>query len=92
MLSMDIVAIHHAVLGISILPDLATVRSYCNGLTVTRVPTCERCVKLNAGISNRPSALCVTPLPYVKHGYRCHIPCGARDIDTSRPRHRMLMM
>ena len=34
-LSMDIVATHHAVLGISILPDLSTVRSCCNGLTVT---------------------------------------------------------
>ena len=36
MFSMDIVATHHAVLllGISIHPDLATVRSCCNGLTV----------------------------------------------------------
>ena len=32
MLFMDIVATHHVVLGISILPDPATVRSSCNGM------------------------------------------------------------
>ena len=35
MLSMDIVATQHVVLGISIIPDLSTVRSYCNGCMVT---------------------------------------------------------
>jgi hypothetical protein len=35
MLSMDIVATQHVVLGISIIPDLSTVRSYCNGFMVT---------------------------------------------------------
>ena len=35
MVIMDIITPHHMVLWISILPDLATVRSYCNGLTVT---------------------------------------------------------
>ena len=45
MMSMCIVATHHAVLGISILPDLATVRSCCNGLTVTLDRLRTLCVK-----------------------------------------------
>ena len=43
MLSMDVIATHHMVLGVSILPDLAAVSSCCNGLTVTLEPSCERC-------------------------------------------------
>jgi hypothetical protein len=76
MLSMDIVATHHTVLGISILPDLATVRSCCNGLTVTLEPSCERSVKLNA---------CLGQIVPAEMGRRrgvsialnpCHVPCG----------------
>ena len=53
MMSMDIVATHHAVLGISILPDPATVRSCCNGLTVTLDRLRTLCVK-QEGVSVKP--------------------------------------
>ena len=41
MLSMDIVATQHVVLRVSIIPDLSTVHSYCNGFmaTLDRVQT-----------------------------------------------------
>ena len=35
---------------------------------------------------------CAPPLPPDEHGYRCRTPCGAWDMDTSRPRYRPLML
>ena len=87
-LSMDIFAAHHVVLGLSILPDLATIRPCCNGLIVTLD---RRCVsRRDACQSNRSRGLCAAPLPYVKHGYRLSLPhtirCwGYRYFPTSPP-------
>ena len=81
MFSMDIVATQHAVLGMSIHHDLATERSCCNGLTVAldRLRTLhvkEECVS----VKPFRRVVWAAPMPHVKHGYRCHTPCGARDI------------
>ena len=67
MVSMDIVATHHAVLGISIFPAPATVRSCCNGITVT-LGRLRRNVRVRQTVLE---GLCAAPLPYDEHGYRC---------------------
>ena len=75
MVSMDIVATHHAVLGISIILDLATVRSYCNGLTVT--------------LDRTSAKECEGPCQIVLEGCS-RLPCHMMSMDIVASHHAVL--